>query len=311
MRFRETLIWNPAFVVAVSGLRRGRTAWPAPVLLFAAVLLIAALAYNLANLDPTSGTPDLPDAGGTPPTEGGLALPLEVFHTAFATVAAVLIVATVYIILTDRRKGRIRLMPLNRWNLIGGLITILIFLAFVTVWPNVARNLQSPGTPGGEEPTPGDAGDVWPQAVSAGVGLSLVMATFVGIAVLVLVLRASPFRRARPPPEFSLPSRDAAVEAVQEAIREIDLGGDVRSAILGCYHRFCTLLQGKGLARQAPMTPREIEVAAVEELRVTRDAAGTLTSLFEEARYSLHPLGEDARARSLASLEAVCRSLEA
>jgi len=292
------------------GVRRGRTTWPASILLFAAVLLVAALAFNLANLDPSEALPDVPDAGGTAPTEGGVLLPLEVFHAAFAVVAAVLLIGGFYILLTNRRKGRVRLKPVSRWELLGAMITLLIFLALVIVWPDLARSLRDPAQPGSAEPGSGDAGDLWPRAANAGVGLSLVAATFVGIVVLALVLRSSPFRRVALPLGGIVPKSEAAVQAVGEAIRELDLGGDVRTVILACYHRFCALLRGKGLAAQAPMTPREIEVAAVHELHVTRDAAGTLTSLFEEARYSLHALGEDARSRSLASLETIRRSLE-
>jgi hypothetical protein len=44
---------------------------------------------------------------------------------------------------------------------------------------------------------------------------------------------------------------------------------------------------------------------------VSRDASGTLTSLFEEARYSVHPLDEADRRRAIESLAGIRAALEA
>src|SRR3989475_13285344 len=55
----------------VSRLRWGRPTWAIPVLLFLAVLLVAGLAFNLANLDTGGGAFPRPSTGGTQPTPGG------------------------------------------------------------------------------------------------------------------------------------------------------------------------------------------------------------------------------------------------
>src|SRR6266480_2971574 len=49
---------------------------------------------------------------------------------------------------------------------------------------------------------------------------------------------------------------------------------------------------------------------AVDRLRVSRDDSATLTSLFEEARYSEHPLGDIDRARAINSLGRIRVALE-
>jgi len=100
-------------------------------------------------------------------------------------------------------------------------------------------------------------------------------------------------------------ARHAAADAVQDAIEELEVGGDVRSVILACFHRFCALLGARGITAQGALTPRELEGLAVERLRVSRDASETLTSLFEEARYSEHPLGEADRQRAIESLAGI------
>ena len=58
------------------------------------------------------------------------------------------------------------------------------------------------------------------------------------------------------------------------------------------------------------LTPRELEDLAVRRLDVTADSAETLTSLFEEARYSEHALGEPDRDRAVRSLETIRADLE-
>src|SRR2546426_4649684 len=52
----------------VSRLRWGRPTWAIPVLLFLAVLLVAGLAFNLANLDTGGESFPGPSTGGAQPT---------------------------------------------------------------------------------------------------------------------------------------------------------------------------------------------------------------------------------------------------
>jgi len=105
--------------------------------------------------------------------------------------------------------------------------------------------------------------------------------------------------------------RQAAVDAVAATIQELELGGDVRTAILACFDRFCRLLGERGFRDQAPLTSRELESLAVRGLRVPEESAEALTSLFEEARYSEHPLGPADRERAVESLRRIRSSLEA
>ena len=88
-------------------------------------------------------------------------------------------------------------------------------------------------------------------------------------------------------------------EALTRASAELDQGGDPRKAILSLY--------GELLGRLRPMvgdigasTPEEIRVGHLLRLRVRPEAAESLTRLFEEARYSTHPMGpaESARAKT-------------
>src|SRR6266508_3741630 len=105
--------------------------------------------------------------------------------------------------------------------------------------------------------------------------------------------------------------RRKATAAVQTAIQELELGGDVRQVILACFERFCRLLGARGITEQVALTPRELERLAIVRLRVSPDASDTLTSLFEEARYSEHALGEADRVRAIDSLAGIRAALGA
>jgi hypothetical protein len=95
-----------------------------------------------------------------------------------------------------------------------------------------------------------------------------------------------------------------AVESGRSALRTVD---DARAAIIACYLAMETTLAERGTARGAAGTPGELLTRATEAGLVRGTAAGQLTSLFYEARFSSHPLGHqqrDAAERALDELAA-------
>ena len=137
-------------------------------------------------------------------------------------------------------------------------------------------------------------------------------------ALLVVVLLAGVAvsiwwaRRLRPPIALSAGDVIAedpeqlreAVESGRSALRTVD---DARAAIIACYLAMETTLAERGTARGAAGTPGELLTRATEAGLVRGTAAGQLTSLFYEARFSSHPLGHqqrDAAERALDELAA-------
>jgi Domain of unknown function (DUF4129) len=137
-------------------------------------------------------------------------------------------------------------------------------------------------------------------------------------ALLVVVLLAAVAvsiwwaRRLRPP--IALRADDViaedpeqlreAVESGRSALRTVD---DARAAIIACYLAMETTLADRGTARGAAGTPGELLTRATEAGLVRGTAAGQLTALFYEARFSSHPLGHqqrDAAERALDELAA-------
>jgi hypothetical protein len=95
-----------------------------------------------------------------------------------------------------------------------------------------------------------------------------------------------------------------AVESGRSALRTVD---DARAAIIACYLAMETTLAERGTARGAAGTPGELLTRATKAGLVRGTAAGQLTALFYEARFSSHPLGHqqrDAAERALDELAA-------
>ena len=97
-------------------------------------------------------------------------------------------------------------------------------------------------------------------------------------------------------------------EALARASSELDLGGDPRLVILALYAAMLEHLQPM-VGDIGTSTPEEIRTLHLVRLGVRAEAARTLTRLFEEARYSTHPMGPAESARAQESVRAALDDL--
>jgi hypothetical protein len=98
-------------------------------------------------------------------------------------------------------------------------------------------------------------------------------------------------------------ARDAAVAAAIPA--------DPRAAVLAAYARMEAAFASVGLARRPSDAPREYLARLEAGLGGGRAPAARLTELFERARFSPHPVGEDTRSEAIGALETLRAELEA
>lgn len=94
-------------------------------------------------------------------------------------------------------------------------------------------------------------------------------------------------------------------DTVDEAIKDLYKGKDVRSTVLRCYQKMCYVLETGGVQLEDSMTPREFKLEATKRLDVSTDVISDLTQLFEEGRYSSHKLGREQRKQALSNLKAL------
>ena len=98
--------------------------------------------------------------------------------------------------------------------------------------------------------------------------------------------------------------------AVAAGLQELRLHTDPRQAIIACYARLEHLLEDYGVPAYGHLTPQEYMGAALHNLDLPTEAFAGLVSLFELARYSLHPLDDRARATAITYLEQLNVHLE-
>jgi hypothetical protein len=85
------------------------------------------------------------------------------------------------------------------------------------------------------------------------------------------------------------------IAAVEDAIRILKTRPelDARTRIINCYERMVQAAQRVGAKITSDQTARELETSIRKMLAINSSAIGELTNLFEEARYSLHPITEN------------------
>jgi hypothetical protein len=260
------------------------------------------------------GLAGLRGAAGAPRWDGPLHQDAVVVRVALEVVIVILFV----ILLLRRSRGS---QEATAVKLRGVLMTVLgagalgaVVLALFSLNLHVTGQGRTP-TPAGQRPT------AIPSALRprSGAGPAphfpvTVLLYALLIAVLLAGVAASIWwaRRLRPPIALQAdeviaedPERlREAVESGRSALRTVD---DARAAIIACYLAMETSLAERGTARGIADTPGELLTRATKAGLVRGTAAGRLTALFYEARFSSHPLDHrqrDAAERALDELAA-------
>ena len=87
-------------------------------------------------------------------------------------------------------------------------------------------------------------------------------------------------------------------------------GDETREAIFNCYESLCAILMRHRFLRRDFETVREFEMAIRKALPINEDALVALDSVFEEARYSRHEMGEAHKAQAQDALGRVLGEID-
>ncbi len=145
-------------------------------------------------------------------------------------------------------------------------------------------------------------------------GDQIAWAVFLGTLVaLAAVGRMMWQRRWRPPPpapvaDFDvLPARQIADRLTEDAQaqRAAIAEGEPRNGIVRCWLLLQDSIAAAGLPPGPSETSTEFTVRVLHALDLDPRAIERLARLYREARFSRHPLGEDARAQALTALDAL------
>ena len=91
-----------------------------------------------------------------------------------------------------------------------------------------------------------------------------------------------------------------ALDAASAPLRD---PADPRAAVIEAYVRMEQVLAERDLGRRAPEAPREYLTRVLCEHGVPQRSLATITALFEEARFSRHPISQSAGHHALSELE--------
>lgn len=111
--------------------------------------------------------------------------------------------------------------------------------------------------------------------------------------------------RSREPAAIAGLEATPAEAAVQAAMGVLDGVNDPREAVIAAYVAMQETLAARGVPRLAAEAPREYLQRVLRASDASEAEAKTLTGLFEEARFSTHPISGGIRERALAALRAV------
>ena len=102
-----------------------------------------------------------------------------------------------------------------------------------------------------------------------------------------------------------------AREAVDAALAPLREPADPRAAVIEAYARLEHVLAERELGRQTAEAPREYLHRVMRDHGMPEASLTTLTLLFEEARFSRHPIPESTRRRAATELNAARAALAA
>lgn len=109
-----------------------------------------------------------------------------------------------------------------------------------------------------------------------------------------------------------LPRPDAGHDAVherEEQLRDALTGSDVRNGIVACWALLEDAAADAGVPRAPSETATELVVRFLHALDVDPRPVATLAGLFQEARFSTHPLTEDHTRSARAALDDILRDV--
>jgi hypothetical protein len=218
-------------------------------------------------------------------------------------VAAVAGAGVLIVSIASLRGGPRLDSPRRRRSILPILLAILVALSLRSLIdrPPPTRDPAAPAegsASGSEAPT---SSQVWRDA-------GWVLVALLGVAALgaVVVLRRY---RHEPTPAMSAASArdvpDAVTDAVDAALDSLDTEGDARQGIIAAYARMLHALEQRGLGCRPSETPRVHLARCLAAAEVRPEPIERLVELFEEARFSTHPMTWEHRDAARRALGAV------
>jgi len=262
------------------------------VILLIFTLIVGNLIYNIQYLDMPTETIPFGSGLGGPGAAGEISVNSQYLKWSFVGFVSILILISVVGLIWSMAKGR---SLISRWELLGYglgmafLCIIVLFLPEILNFLNELLGHSGTSTNGGGNGVTGDVSDV---GFGYPIGIVILLIVAVGIVVYYIVSRISTSAYTRFKSKKIEHEKGELLKYVEDAISDLELGGNARTVIIRCYRNMCAFMGKKGFAQKSHYTPREFEFLVMRKTGLKGKNLRGLTALFEEARYSAHELTE-------------------
>jgi len=166
--------------------------------------------------------------------------------------------------------------------------------------PTTAAPLDDSAGGGVDRP----AGAAGPLAFTAGLAVALTATALLALAARRRLGGDDPEDAAADPGPVEVDPAPLA-GALRASLEDLEGIADARQAVIAAYVRMQADLGSAGLARRPSETEAELLARVLVRLGAGGPAARRLTGLFEEARYSAHPVDEAMRADAIAAVRRI------
>jgi hypothetical protein len=226
----------------------------------------------------------------------------DVLFVAAAVAAAAGFVILLVSVVMFRPGSTPTVLPRRRRIVVPLLLAVLMAVALRSLLQRSAtpadrRPPLAETAPADKEPPP--ASHVWRDA-------GWILVAVLGVAALgaAVVLTRNRPRSLDAAPDDSTTSV-AVAEAVDAALTTLEAGDDPRQAIIASYAHMLAALEQRGLGCRSHETPRLHVARCLAAADVRREPIERLVQLFEEARFSTHPMTWEDRDEARRALGAV------
>ena len=238
--------------------------------------------------------------------------------TAFLIVFVLAIPVAVYSFIIQAREGGVARKSF-RSRVLSNIGTFLVFLciAFVVLYIkrhhghllNVNTDAINNAKNKLKTPSHGKKAQFEPQFEWS---LFWVAVAVIGLSAAFLVYRWKVRkRRTLTPLELQSTVADDFAASMADAIGDLESEPDARVAVIAAYARMEGVLAYHGMRRLPSETPVEYLRRVLLDLTAEHDAVRTLTSLFEEAKFSRHEIGEPHKQTAIRCLTEIRDDLRA
>jgi len=259
-----------------------------------------------------------PLARSTPVDAGSLQAPTTAVFTLIAGIGIVMLGALVMLAWSGRRRQddppEHQSAPIEVhwvWKLLATLLPFALGAALVAAAVTGSKRAQGAPRIGGAFGAGGPGRLPGRPSASGFVVPSWLPWTLLGIAAAAVAAGAVVLWLRRPRPPLEPAEASATRAAVDAAIGALDAEADPRRGVIAAYGAMQRTLGEHGVVRSPTEAPREYLQRVLVASQANEREATTLTGLFEEARYSTHPIPERLREVALAALRSLRGRLEA